>query len=323
MSNVSNSEIDLSVVIPIYNEAALLPELIERLTTSTTLLDVQTEFIFVDDGSSDDSLAILKSFTKYGTMIRYLGLSRNFGHQIAIMAGLEHSRGKAVVIMDGDLQDPPELIPKLYEQYLNGFKVIYTTRTFRKGETWLKKITAKIFYRVLMAITQVNIPVDAGDYRLIDRQVVEVLTKMPERYKYLRGQVAWIGFKQTCVAMERDERKQGKTNFTVRKMVRFAWDGITGFSDFPLKLATYFGFWVSFASLCIIIYALVSYFFWQQVVPGWTSQIIASTFIGGIQLLTIGIIGEYIGRINGQVRNRPLYVVAETNIDSDSSNKNT
>lgn len=321
MDKIEKNIIDLSVVVPIYNEAPIIPELIDRLHASVSPLGLNVEYILVDDGSQDTSLAQLKFFAQKNAALRYISLSRNFGHQIAIMAGLEHCQGKAVVIIDGDLQDPPELIPKLYEQYQQGFKVVYTKRIHRKGESLFKKVTAKLYYRFLRTITRVNIPTDSGDYRLIDRQVVSALLLMPEKHKYLRGQIAWIGFKQTFVPFERDIRKIGKTNFTVRKMVRFAWDGVTGFSDLPLKLATVFGFWVSLISLFIIIYALLSYFLWQKAVPGWTSQIISSTFIGGIQLLTIGIIGEYIGRINSQVRNRPLYIISDTNFEQDLEKK--
>ncbi len=306
---------EISVVIPVYNEENGLDELYKRLSVSLSTFTKSYELLFIDDGSRDGTFARLRQLVESDHRVRYIKLSRNFGHQVAVSAGLDHCTGKAVVIIDGDLQDPPELIPELYQKYKEGYKVVYARRIIRKGETFFKKFTAKLFYRVLARITVIDIPLDTGDFRLIDRDVVEQLKKMPEKDKFIRGQIAWIGFRQTYVDFERDARKYGKTGYSLRKMIRLAVDGITAFSDFPLKLATTLGFIVSIIAVIIIIYALYSYFILERTITGWSSLIVSTMFIGGIQLITIGIIGEYISRINHNVRNRPLYVVEETNIE--------
>jgi dolichol-phosphate mannosyltransferase len=235
------------------------------------------------------------------------------------MSGIEHATGDAVVIMDGDLQDPPELIPELCKKYREGFKVVYAQRRSREGETLAKKWTAKIFYRLLKKTTNIKIPLDTGDFRLIDRKVVEYLKQMPERHKFLRGQIAWIGFKQTAVFYDREIRLAGKTNFSFSKMFQFALDGITAFSNYPLRMATVMGFAVSAVSFLVILYALYSKFVLDRTITGWTSLIISVLFIGGVQLIAIGIIGEYISRINSDVRKRPLYVIEEENITKKES----
>jgi dolichol-phosphate mannosyltransferase len=232
-----------------------------------------------------------------------------------VTAGIDAAKGDAMVIIDADLQDPPELILEMFEKYKEGFEVVYAKRRKRKGETIFKKLTARLFYRTLAKITTLDIPLDTGDFRLIDRKVADVLKKMPEQNKYIRGQIAWIGFRQTYVEYDRDSRHAGETGYTLRKMLKFALDGITGFSDFPLRLATIAGFVVSGIAFLLMIYALISRFIWQDYEPGWTSLILSVLFIGGIQLITIGIIGEYINRISTNVRNRPLYVVRETNVE--------
>ena len=221
-----------------------------------------------------------------------------------------------MVIIDGDLQDPPEVIPELYEKHKSGYDVVYARRSERKGETWFKRATAKLFYRVLRRSTAIDIPLDTGDFRLIDRKVVDALKKMPEQNKFLRGQIAWLGFRQGEVLFSRDKRRYGKTGYPLSKMLRFAMDGITAFSDRPLKLVTAMGFAISFLSFVIIIYAMYSHFVLLRTITGWTSLIISSTFIGGVQLLSIGIIGEYISRMNKNILNRPLYVVESSNLES-------
>jgi dolichol-phosphate mannosyltransferase len=245
--------------------------------------------------------------------VRYINLSRNFGHQIAVTAGLDNCRGDAVVIIDADLQDPPELIVDLYRKMQEGFEVVYARRRNRSGESVLKKATAKIFYRILTKITTVKIPVDTGDFRILDRKVVDVLRNMPEQQKYLRGQIAWIGFNQTHIEYDRDERHAGHTGYTYTKMIRLALDGITSFSNLPLKFATIAGFVVSGITFLVALYALYARFISKDYVPGWTSLIIAVLFIGGVQLITIGIIGEYMSRVSANVRNRPLYIIDSTN----------
>jgi dolichol-phosphate mannosyltransferase len=247
--------------------------------------------------------------------VKYIDFSRNFGHQIAISAGLEHAVGERIVIMDGDGQDPPELIPALLIKSKEGFEVVYAKRKKRKGESFLKKLTAKLFYRFLANITQIEIPLDTGDFRLIHRKVQKVLLNMPEQHKYLRGQIAWIGFNSTFVEYDREERMGGNTKFTYGKMMRFATDGISGFSNWPLKVATMLGFAVSGIAFMLIVYSLYQKFYGFTEV-GWTSLHISVLFLGGVQLLGIGILGEYLGRVSENVKNRPTYIVKNSNIET-------
>jgi glycosyltransferase involved in cell wall biosynthesis len=307
--------IELSIVVPVFNEEQILPELFSRLAEAALSITPNYEILFVNDGSRDYSFEVLKLLAERDERVYYINFSRNFGHQIAVTAGLDRCRGKAVVIIDGDLQDPPEVIPQLYRRYQEGFEVVYARRSERKGETWFKKFTAKMFYRVLRKSTSIDIPIDTGDFRLIDRKVVDALKLMPEQNKFLRGQIAWLGFRQTEVLFSRDKRKYGKTGYSLGKMLHFAMDGITSFSDKPLKLVTAMGFAISFLSFVIILYAMYSHFILLRTITGWTSLIISSMFIGGVQLLSIGIIGEYISRMNKNILNRPLYIVDSTNLD--------
>ena len=307
---------ELSVIIPIYNEEKIIEELYARLEAACLKITKSFELIFVNDGSKDNSFIRLIELCNTHEYAHYINLSRNFGHQIAVTAGLDISKGKRVVIIDGDLQDPPELIPELNNKMDEGFEVVYARRRSRKGESFFKKITAKFFYKTLRSITQVDIPLDTGDFRMIDRKVVEALKRMPEKNKFLRGQISWIGFKQSAVLFDRDERKFGKSGYPLSKMLKFAMDGITGFSDKPLALVTRMGLWVSLISFLVILYALYSHFLLERTITGWTSMIISSMFIGGIQLLSIGIIGEYISRINTNVQNRPLYIIESTDLVS-------
>lgn len=312
---------DLSVIIPSYNEERNVGIMHERLTKTLSEITDSYEMIFVNDCSKDQTLLRIKELAERDSHVKYLSFSRNFGHQIAVSAGLDFCTGEAVVIIDGDLQDPPELISKMYERYKEGFKVVYAKRKTREGETWFKKATAKIFYRLLASMTSIDIPVDVGDFRLIDRVIVEHLRNMPEKSKYIRGQIAWIGYKQTFVEYHRDARLYGTTNYPLKKMLRFALDGITAFSDKPLKIASGLGIFSAIVSLLALVYALVSHFCFHTTITGWTSLILSVLFIGGVQLITIGIIGEYIARINNDVRNRPLYILDEKNIDKDSEHK--
>lgn len=307
--------IELSVVIPVFNEQEIIPQLYIRLQEAVSKVTSEYELVFVNDGSKDATLFRLIELADHDKKVKFINFSRNFGHQIAVTAGLDYCRGKGVVIIDGDLQDPPELIPEMYRKYKEGFEVVYAKRTKRKGETFFKLLTAKIFYRLLKRITSVDIPMDVGDFRLIDRKIVDYLKMMPEQNKFLRGQIAWLGFHQTFVEYERDSRLTGKTGYPLSKMIKFALDGITGFSNSPLRLVTNLGVFISMISFVIILYALYAHYFLHQTVTGWTSLIISSMFIGGIQLLSIGIIGEYVSRINTNVRNRPLYIVEKTNIE--------
>ena len=316
---MKQDDIDISVVVPIYNEEKIIPKLYERLQKTVSHISSNYELIFVNDGSEDNTLLELLKLTERDNGVFYINFSRNFGHQIAVTAGLDVCRGKAVVIIDGDLQDPPELITDLYAKYKEGYEVVYAKRAERKGESVFKKFTAKMFYRLLRQITSVNIPLDTGDFRLIDSRVVHFLKKMPEQNKFLRGQIAWLGFKQTEVLFSRGKREYGKTGYPLSKMLRFAMDGITSFSDKPLQLIINFGFVISFVSFVIILYAIYSHFVLNKTITGWTSLIISSMLIGGIQLISIGVVGEYIIRINKNILKRPLYVIKETNIKKQES----
>ena len=315
--------IELSVIIPVYNEEQIIPELYQRLRDAAIQITEHYELIFVNDGSKDRSILELVKLTEADNKVFYINFSRNFGHQIAVTAGLDACHGKAVVIIDGDLQDPPELIPELYAKYQEGFEVVYAKREERKGESWFKKITAKLFYRILKKLTSIDIPLDTGDFRLIDRKVVDYLKLMPEQNKFLRGQIAWLGFKQTQVLFNRDKRKYGKTGYPLSKMLQFAMDGITGFSDKPLQFVSKLGFVISGISFLIILYAIYSHFILNQTITGWTSLIVSTMFIGGVQLISIGVIGEYISRINNNVRKRPLYIVSESNLGDENQEKHS
>ena len=309
---------EISIVVPLYNEEKNIRLMHDRLVSSILKITSNFEIIYVNDGSNDNSFLELLKLSNEDERVKYINFSRNFGHQIAVTAGLDYSKGAAVVIIDGDLQDPPEVIPEMYALYKEGFEVVYGQRLIRKGESFLKKITAKYFYRILKKITNINIPVDTGDFRLIDRKIVNDLKNMPEQNKFLRGQIAWLGYRQTSIFFERDERKFGETGYPFSKMLKFALDGITGFSDVPLQFVTKTGIFISFISFLVILYAIFSHFILERTITGWTSLIISSMFIGGVQLISVGIIGEYISRINKNVQNRPLYIVSETNIEANT-----
>ena len=308
----------LSIVIPIYNEEENIDSLINRLRTVVAQMQISCEYIFVNDGSKDHSFQLIKNLALADPAIKYIDFSRNFGHQIAVSAGLDLATGDRVAIIDADLQDPPELIIEMFAKMDQGYEVVYAKRNNRNGESWLKKFTAKVFYRILKSITSVKIPVDTGDFRIIDRKVVNVLKQMPEHNKFLRGQISWIGFKQTYVEYDRKVRQSGSTGYTYKKMIRLALDGITSFSNFPLKVASICGFVVSGIAFMVMIYALYSRYITKDYVEGWTSTIIIVLFLGGIQLISIGIIGEYISRLSENARNRPLYIINETNIKKEA-----
>ncbi len=305
---------EISVIIPIYNELANIRPLLKRLQAVMQQLAVEHELIFVNDGSKDGSIELVKELADRYPEVKYIDFSRNFGHQVAVSAGLDKSTGASVVIIDADLQDPPEVILDLYKKMQTGYEVVYARRRSRQGESWLKLWTAKKFYRILSKITSISIPVDTGDFRIIDRKIVDVLKQMPEKSKYLRGQISWIGFNQTFVEYDRQERNEGETGYTYRKMLRFAIDGITAFSDLPLKIVTYFGFLVSFFAFFMTLYALYSRYILEDYEPGWASLMISVLFIGGVQMIAVGIIGEYLSRMNTNARNRPLYIIKDTNI---------
>jgi len=305
----------LSVVVPIFNEEENIRLLHERSCGVVQKLNAQLEFIFVNDGSRDNSLAIIKLLAAAHSNVKFIDFSRNFGHQIAVTAGLDIAKGDAVVIIDADLQDPPELIAEMFAKWQEGFEVVYAKRKERRGENFFKKFSAKLFYRVINKMISFNIPMDTGDFRIIDRKIVDVLKSMPEQQKFLRGQISWAGFKQTYVEYDRDPRHAGETGYTFKKMIKFALDGITSFSDAPLKLASLIGFIVSGFAFLMILYALYARFISRDYVQGWTSLMLAVLFLGGIQLICLGMIGEYISRVANNIKNRPLYIVRETNTD--------
>jgi len=298
-----------SVVVPVFNEADVLPALYQRLSAVMTTLGDPYEIVFVNDGSSDGSLSILSEIRAHDARVRIICLSRNFGHQLAITAGLDHSSGDAVVVMDADLQDPPEFIPELIAQWRAGYDVVFAVRAHRRGENFFKKTTAALFYRLLQHLTSTEIPLDAGDFRLMSRRAVDALKPIRERHRFVRGLVGWIGFKHTRVEYVRDARYAGETKYPVRKMVRFAMNGIVSFSFFPLQLATYLGFLVSLCSFGYIVYAIELKLFTDRAVQGWASIMVALLFLGGVQLISLGVIGEYIGRIYDEVKQRPLYLI--------------
>ncbi len=305
---------EISVIIPAYNEEDNINVLHQRLSSVLQQITGQYELIFVNDGSKDNTMPMIRALSKQHPEVRYIDFSRNFGHQIAVTAGIDKAAGDAVVIIDADLQDPPELIIDMYKKMKEGFEVVYAKRKHRKGENWFKLWTAKVFYRLLSRITSISIPVDTGDFRIMDRKIVSILKEMPEKSKYLRGQISWIGFNQTYVEYDREERLRGETGYPISKMLRFALDGITGFSDLPLKIVTYFGFLVSIFAFFVMIYALYSRFIIKDYEPGWASIMVVILFIGGIQMIAVGIIGEYLSRMNKNIRNRPLYIIRDTNI---------
>lgn len=302
------------MVIPVFNEETNLPVLYERLVNSVTSISNEYELIFVNDGSKDNSLNVIKALSLKNPQVKYIDFSKNFGHQLAVFAGLENAKGDSIVIIDADLQDPPELIKELYVKMKEGYDVVYAQREQRAGESWHKLLTAKLFYRFINKLSDVAIPMDTGDYRIISKKINAIIVSMPERNKFLRGQIAWAGFNQTSVTYKRDERYAGKTNYSYSKMFAFAFDGITAFSNLPLRLATYMGFVVSLVSFFVILYTLYQKYINGNVVQGWSSLMVSVLFIGGVQLICLGIIGEYLGRIMDNVKQRPIYLVRESNL---------
>lgn len=301
----------ISIVVPVYNEEEVLAELHRRVSQAMDKTGEQWELILVDDGSIDRSAEVIQSLNHLDARVKGITFSRNFGFQEAVTAGLTHARGDAVVLSDADLQDPPETIPEMLSKWREGNDVVYGIRAQRVGETWFKKITAMVFYRTIHRITSVNIPLDTGDFRLMDRRVVDSILKMPERNRFLRGMVPWVGYKQIGVIYEREARYAGESKFrSVRQMLPFALDAITSFSYFPLQMATYLGFFIAAISLiAILIVVLLRLFGHSQPLTGQATTLVAVLFLGGVQLISLGIIGEYLGRIYDEVKGRPLYLV--------------
>jgi dolichol-phosphate mannosyltransferase len=310
MMGVMAEQPELSVVIPVFNEEINILPMYERLIAVLETRVDGLEILYVDDGSADTSWDKICELAARDQRVEGLRFARNFGHQAALTAGVDAARGRAVVIIDGDLQDPPEVIPEMVDRWREGFEVVYGQRQDREGETWFKLATASIFYRLLRGITNVDIPVDTGDFRLMGSRAIAAFRAMPERNRFIRGLVSWIGFSQTAVAYKRQARQAGETKFSVRKMLRFALDGITSFSFFPLRLATWTGFAVStFAFLYIIVVLVLKAIGVSWL--GYTSLMASILFLGGVQLLMIGIMGEYLARIFDEVKRRPLYLVGE------------
>jgi len=302
----------LSVVIPCYNEQDVLDETLRRMREFCSAVDkLEVELIFIDDGSRDRTRELLRSYAAQDERIRVIGFARNFGHQTAVTAGIDAARGDAVVLIDADLQDPPELIHGMIAKWRDGCDVVYGTRTSRPGESPFKLATARGFYRLLQRISDVPIALDTGDFRLMSRRVVDTLRAMPERDRFLRGMVSWVGFKQVALPYTRAERCAGTSKYPLRKMLRFAFDGILSFSTKPLQVAIALGMAAAGMAMAGIIYALVLRVFTNVWVKGWTALIIATLFLGGVQLICVGILGEYVGRIYLEVKRRPLYVVQE------------
>lgn len=315
-----HSPITFSIVAPVYNEADAVPELYRRVRETMDELGDPWELILVDDGSTDGSADEMRRLAQADPKVRPVIFSRNFGHQIAVTAGLDYSRGQSVVIIDADLQDPPEVIPALAAKWREGYQVVYAVRAERKGETWFKRFTASLFYRIIYRITDVEIPVDTGDFRLIDRKVVNALGHMRERHRFLRGMAAWVGYRQVGVPYTREARFAGRTKYTFGKMLRFALTAVTGFSYFPLQIATYLGFVSAGISAVAIPVVVILRLMGNAAFFGQATTLIAVLFLGGVQLISLGILGEYIGRLYDEAKGRPLYIVSEA---PDGANDNT
>lgn len=304
----------ISLIVPIFNEIDNLPSFHHRAGQVLNKLTTEYEIIYINDGSKDASLFWILSMAEKDKHLKYIDLSRNFGHQVAVMSGIDHAKGDYICIIDADLQDPPELIEDLYHKAISGFDVVYAKRRTRVGDSSFKIYTAKWFYRILAKLSNVDIPLDSGDFRIFNKKIAAVLKKMPEYNKYLRGQVAWIGMNQTYVEFDRQQRNAGSTGYNLRKMLRLAIDGITAFSSTPLKIVSYLGIVISLFAVILVFYVLFSIYVRKSFVPGWGSIMVTMLFLGGVQMIAIGIIGEYLSRINQNILGRPLYVIKETNI---------
>jgi dolichol-phosphate mannosyltransferase len=308
---MSTGQVVVSIVIPMYNEELVVRESYKRLTKVAGGFGESYELVFVNDGSRDRTAAILSEICDSDPRVKLIDFSRNFGHQVAITAGMDYASGQAIVVIDGDLQDPPEVISQMIAKWREGYDVVYGKRLERKGDTIFKKITAKFFYRFLKRMTDVDIPVDTGDFRLIDRKVAEALKLVNEKNRYIRGLISWLGFKQIGVEFSRDKRFAGETKYPLKKMLKFAFDAITSFSYKPLKLASYVGFLLSFFSFIYLLIVVYLKIFTTNTITGWASILAVNLFFNGIILMILGIIGEYIGRIYDEAKGRPLYVIRD------------
>lgn len=301
-----------SIVVPCYNEEGVLYELHKRISTVMDSIGEPWELVLVNDGSHDRTPEIMRELHQRDPRVKIVDFARNFGHQIAATAGLDFASGDAVVIIDADLQDPPQVILDMVQKWKEGYEVVYAVRIHRKGESWFKKFTASLFYRLIHRITDVKIPLDTGDFRLMDRKVVDALKQMRERHRFIRGMTSWVGFRQTGVYYVREERFAGQTHYPFRKMFKFALDAITGFSYLPLQLATYLGFAIAgLSAVAAVVVIFARLFIGAAPFYGQATTLVCVLFIGGVQLITLGIIGEYLGRIYDEVKGRPLYVLRE------------
>jgi dolichol-phosphate mannosyltransferase len=305
------SDVMFSVIAPIYNEFDNLPELYRRVKEVMDQTGEAWELVLVDDGSTDGSTERMRELASQDNRVRLVIFARNFGHQIAVTAGLDYARGKAVAIIDADLQDPPEVILEMIEKWREGYEVVYGVRSEREGETWFKLFTAKLFYRLIYRITDVDIPMDTGDFRLLDRKVVDVMKQMRERHRFLRGMASWVGFRQTGIYYKRSARFSGVTKYPLKKMLKFASDAITGFSYLPLQIATYLGFAAAGLSIISIPIVIAIRLAGSHELSGQATTLIMVLFLGGVQLICLGILGEYLSRIYDEVKGRPLYIVRE------------
>jgi glycosyltransferase involved in cell wall biosynthesis len=307
----------LSVVVPIFNEIETLPEFFQRVTAAAQGCCDTYEIIFVDDGSSDGSLDELRRLADFDDHVRIVSFSRNFGHQTAVSAGMHYSRGAAVVVIDGDLQDPPELIADMVTRWREGYQVVYAIRRTRR-ENWFKRAAYRLFYRLLHSLSYIDMPLDAGDFAIMDRCVVDLLNAMPERNRFVRGIRAWVGFRQTGLEYDRHPRFAGESKYPLGKLMRLAYDGVVSYSFVPLRMVTQLGFVISLVAFALMAYYLGLKIFFGISLVGWTSTIVIILFLGGVQLVSLGILGEYVGRIFDEVKRRPLYVVKDL-IGFDSS----
>lgn len=310
MSLCSNS-VEISIIVPLYNESDSIEHLFARLTPVLKRLNTNYEIICINDGSQDDTLPKLIKFSQQDSAIKVVNLSRNFGKEIALTAGIDYANGAAVIPIDADLQDPPELIAQLITKWREGYDVVYATRRSRQGESWIKRTSAKAFYQTIGKMSRVPIPGNTGDFRLLDRRVVEALKKLPERTRFMKGLFAWVGYKQTSVLFDREPRQSGKTTWNYWKLWNFALDGIISFSFLPLKVWSYIGVTISFISLLYALMLVIRTLIFGVDVPGYASLMVAILFLGGIQLITLGVLGEYLGRVYEEVKGRPLYFVRE------------
>jgi len=309
--NLARQKPVVSVVAPVFNEIGCVEEFYDQVKAVMSGLKAAWELVLVDDGSTDGSTEIIRSLAKKDTHVQPVIFARNFGHQIAVTAGLDYARGDAVVVIDADLQDPPEVMLDLIKKWKEGYEVVYAVRRKREGESWFKLLTASAFYRVIYRITDVKIPLDTGDFRLLDRKVVDVMGRMRERHRFLRGMAAWVGFRQVGVEYDRKERFAGKTKYPLSKMLKLALNAITSFSYFPLQVATYMGFICAAISIVAIPVVIALRLSHQAALLGQATTLITVLFLGGVQLITLGILGEYIGRIYDEVKGRPLYIVSQ------------